>query len=303
MDTAELPQLDLGAIRLRWLHGGAFRMDGAAVFGQLPRPVWSTLLAPDDDNRVGLVARVLLVETGGELGLIEAGLPHTLTSRQRAALAVERASSLEEDLMALGIGCRDIRWVILTHLHPDHAGGVVVQQDDVRAVLFADARHVVQRLEVELFQNPEYPRRDPNAAQDFEVLLAAGLVELVDGEATVAPGVRVVRTGGHTPGHQAVILEGQQETAICLGDLLPTRHHLDPVCVPAVDDFPLDSIAAKRAQLGRADQLGAWLTLAHDPDMVALRRTPDGSVAGELRSSIEPSPQPSPRRRGRPRRS
>src|SRR5438552_11916244 len=74
MDTAE-PRLELGRIRLRWLNGGAFRMDGAAIFGQLPRPVWSTLLAPDDDNRIGLAARVLLVETGDELGLIEAGLP------------------------------------------------------------------------------------------------------------------------------------------------------------------------------------------------------------------------------------
>ena len=88
MDAAELPQLDLGTIRLRWLHGGVFRMDGAAVFGQLPRPVWSTLLAPDEDNRVGLVARVLLVETGDELGLMEAGHPHTLASRQRTSLVV-----------------------------------------------------------------------------------------------------------------------------------------------------------------------------------------------------------------------
>src|SRR5438876_12199535 len=131
MDAAEPPPLELGSIRLRWLNGGAFRMDGAAVFGQLPRPVWSTLLAPDDDNRIGLAARVLLVETGDELGLIEAGLPHALTARQQALLVVDRAGSLEEDLTALGIGRRDIRWVILTHLHPDHAGGVVVRQADM----------------------------------------------------------------------------------------------------------------------------------------------------------------------------
>src|SRR4249919_3878391 len=81
--------LELGTIRLHWLNGGAFRMDGAAVFGQMPRPVWSTLLAPDEDNRVGLAARVMLVETGDEFGLVEAGLPHALTARQRSALFVE----------------------------------------------------------------------------------------------------------------------------------------------------------------------------------------------------------------------
>jgi glyoxylase-like metal-dependent hydrolase (beta-lactamase superfamily II) len=280
MDTAEPPPpLELGRIRLRWLNGGAFRMDGAAVFGQLPRPVWSTLLAPDDDNRVGLAARVLLVETGDELGLVEAGLPHALTARQRTFLVVDRAGSLEEDLTALGIGRRDIRWVILTHLHPDHAGGVVERG----AALFPNARHVVQRREVETFQDPEYPWRHSLDAHDLEVLLAAGVVEQVDGEAMVAPGIRVVRTGGHTPGHQAVIFEGEHETAICLGDLLPTRYHLDPVCVPAVDDFPLDSIATKRTELGRAGRLGAWLTVAHDPEVLALRCGPDGSVASEHR--------------------
>ena len=279
MDAAEPPPLELGSIRLRWLNGGAFRMDGAAVFGQLPRPVWSTLLAPDDDNRVGLAARVLLVETGDELGLIEAGLPHTLTPRQQASLGVERASSLEDDLTALGIDRRDIRWVILTHLHPDHAGGVVEQH----AALFPNARHVVQRREIEAIHDPGYPRRQGLERDGFELLLAAGLVEQVDGEATVAPGIRVVRTGGHTPGHQAVICEGQHETAICLGDLLPTRYHLDPVCVPAVDDFPLDSIATKRAELGRAGQIGAWLTVAHDPEVLALRCGPDGSVTSEHR--------------------
>jgi glyoxylase-like metal-dependent hydrolase (beta-lactamase superfamily II) len=281
MVAAELPQLDLGTIRLRWLQGGAFRMDGAAVFGQVPRPVWSTLLAPDADNRVGLTARVLLVETADELGLIEAGLPREFTPHQQAALAIDRGSELEANLTSLGIDRRDVRWVILTHLHPDHAGGAVVQQ----AALFPDARHVVQRREVEAVHDAQYPRRHGLDRDGFEVLLAAGLVEQVDGDAAVAPGVRVVRTGGHTPGHQAVMFEGQHDSAVCLGDLLPTRHHLDPECVSAVEDFPLDSIAAKRIQLSRAGQLGAWLTLSHDPDVVALRCRPDGSVARELLSS------------------
>src|SRR5262249_31609243 len=146
------------------------------------------------------------------------------------------------------------------------------------AVRFAHARHVVQRREVETVHDPEYPWRHTFDGHSFEVLLAAGLVHQVDGEATVAPGVRVVRTGGHTPGHQAVIFEGQHETAICLGDLLSTRHHLDPECVPGVDDFPLDSIAAKRDHLARAGETGAWLTLAHDRDVLAVRRAADGSI-------------------------
>jgi glyoxylase-like metal-dependent hydrolase (beta-lactamase superfamily II) len=149
--------------------------------------------------------------------------------------------------------------------------------------LFANARHVVQRREVEAIGDSDYPRRQGLESDGVQALLAAGLVEQVDGDATIAPGIRVARTGGHTPGHQAVIFEGQDESAICLGDLLPTRHHLDPVCVPAVDDFPLDSIAAKRAEIGRAGQHGAWLTLAHDSDVLAVRCGPDGRIAGEHR--------------------
>jgi glyoxylase-like metal-dependent hydrolase (beta-lactamase superfamily II) len=288
MGAAGRPQLDLGTIRLRWLDGGAFRMDGAAVFGQVPRPVWSMLLSPDEDNRVSLTARVLLVETADEFGLVETGLPHAFTTRQRASLALNRGSSIADDLTALGIDRRDIRWLILTHLHPDHAGGAVVQQ----TALFANARHVVQRREVEALHDAEYPRRQGLEGDSFEVLLSAGLVTPVDGEVTVAPGVRVMRTGGHTAGHQAVFFEGGRESAVFLGDLLPTRHHLDPVCVPAVDDFPLDSVAAKRAQLTRAGQLGTWLMVAHDPEVLAVRRGPDGAVANELRSSETARGQP-----------
>jgi len=154
----EPPRLDLGTVRLRWLDGGAFRLDGAAVFGQLPRPVWSTLLAPDEDNRVGLAAHVLLVETGGELWLIEAGVGHTLTPRQRAFMFVERARSLEADLAGLGVAPQDIRWIILTHLHPDHAGRLSTI-DGSRAPRFANARHVIQRRELETTQDTDYPWR------------------------------------------------------------------------------------------------------------------------------------------------
>lgn len=102
------------------------------------------------------------------------------------------------------------------------------------------------------------PRPQRLEMHPFEVLLAGDLVESVDGETTVAPGIRVVRTGGHTPGHQAVIFEGERDSAISLGDLLPTRHHLDPVRVAAV---------------------------AHDPDVLALRCRPDGAIAEALRAS------------------
>src|SRR5207244_10533638 len=94
------PHLDLGSVRLRWLNGGAFRLDGAAIFGQVARPTWSALLPPDEDNRVTLAAHVVLVETSGELGLIETGIPHTLTARQQGFLQVERESSIAVELAA-----------------------------------------------------------------------------------------------------------------------------------------------------------------------------------------------------------
>jgi glyoxylase-like metal-dependent hydrolase (beta-lactamase superfamily II) len=284
METPLPPHLDLGSVRLRWLNGGAFRLDGAAVFGQLARPAWSALLAPDEDNRVALAAHVVLVETSGEFGLIETGIPHTLTPRQQGFLQVERESSIEADLAVLGIARQDIRFVILTHLHPDHAGGVTTARSDgSRGATFPNARHVVQRLEVETLHDLGYPWRHTLDADGFGILFDGGLVEQVDGEAVVAPSVRVWRTGGHTSGHQAVIIEGEASAAICLGDLLPTRYHLDPVCVPAVDDFPLDSIAIKRVELARAAEFGTWLIVAHDCEVLALRCQPDGTVASELR--------------------
>jgi glyoxylase-like metal-dependent hydrolase (beta-lactamase superfamily II) len=229
---------------------------------------------------------VVLVETGNEFGLIETGVGHASTRRQGASFFVEYESSLETDLAALGIARQDIGWVILTHLHPDHAGGLtIVREDGSRVALFPNARHVVQRLEVETFQDAGNRWRHMLDADGLGILRGAGLIAQVDGEASVAPGIRVFLTGGHTPGHQGVSIAGSDTSALCLGDLLPTRHHVDPVCVPAVDDFPLDSIATKRVELARAAELGAWLVVAHDRDVLALRRRPDGTVASELRSS------------------
>lgn len=263
--------LDLGGSRLYWLDGGGFRSDGGAQFGPVPKRRWAELYPPADDNTVPLTAHVVLVETaaGGTWGLIESGLGHHLSERQRRFYAVERESRLEQSLAELGIGRGQIEWIVLTHLHLDHSGGVLDRDERGRvAPVFPHARIVVQALEAREARDASNRAHFVYTGDAFDALEQRGLVQEVDGSAEVGAGVEVFLTGGHSRGHQGILVRGAEKprprALLHLGDLVITHAHLAPGWVSANDDFPLDSIRAKQAWLARAASEGWWVAFSHD---------------------------------------
>ena len=300
-EPAQFRALDLGGTRLYWIDGGGFRLDGGSLFGPVPRPRWSALYPPADDNSVPLTAHVVLVETRlrpeptrssslekaanthpgtSSWGLIDAGFGHHLSDRQRRAYSLERETHLDQSLAQLGLAASQIDWVVLSHLHLDHAGGVLGRSEHNQpAPSFPNARLWVQTLEAAEARDASNRAHGMYTGDAFDQLEALGLVHPVDGQAEVVPGVRVFLTGGHSRGHQATLVNGSDGAGLLhLGDLLVTRAHLSANWISALDDFPLDSIRAKREWLPRAAEQGWWVTFSHDVHAVAATLTEDIQV-------------------------
>ncbi|HEX8966979.1 MAG TPA: MBL fold metallo-hydrolase [Chloroflexota bacterium] len=280
-----LNTLDLGqAVRLYWIDGGGFRQDGGAMFGPVPRPRWSPLYPPAEDNSVPLTAHVVLVESGSSWGLLDSGFGHHLSQRQRRAYTLERETRLEQTLAELGISPASIDWIVLSHLHLDHAGGVLSRDDQGRvAPAFPHAPIWVQALEAREARDPANRAHGLYTGDAFDRLEQLELVREVEGEADVVPHVRVHLTGGHSRGHQATLVRGAERSALVhLGDLLVTHAHLSPAWVSALDDFPLETIRAKRDWLARAAKQDWWVAFSHDVTTLAARLDTDGKIRERL---------------------
>lgn len=266
--------LELGSGRsLFWLDGGGFRLDGGAMFGPVPRPRWSAQYPPAEDNTIPLTAHVVLVQADSRWGLLDSGFGHHLTDRQKRAYTLERESQLDQGLAELGLSHTSIDWIVLSHLHLDHAGGVLSEGE----AAFPNARIWVQALEAREARDETNRAHHMYTGTAFDRLEALGLVNEVDGTAEVAAGISVQLTGGHSRGHQATLVRGEAGAALLhLGDLLVTHAHLPPAWVSALDDFPLDTIRAKRHWLGQAAEQGWWVTFSHDVNVVAALLDADG---------------------------
>ncbi len=262
--------MKLGDFRVRWLSDGRFKLDGGAMFGVVPRTLWQMRYPVDDENYIPLALNCLLIETPEARILVDVGYGTRLTPKQTGIFRLVQPPSLLESLAGAGLQPGDIDMVVYTHLHHDHAAGTSYRDSDgILQATFPRARHLMQRAEWDEAQAPTTRSAHAYWADNWEPLVRDGLVDVVDGESSLVPGVRVLPTGGHTRGHQAILIESGGEAALHMGDLLPTRAHLNPLWVMAYDDHPMDSIAAKQHWLGEARSRGWWLTFYHDPEVLA----------------------------------
>lgn len=243
----------------------SFKIDGGAMFGVVPKIIWERLVPADEFNRVKLDLNLLLVKTDGENILIDAGMGDALGEKHKKIYGIEKPSSIEKSLSDLNLIPEDIDLVILTHLHADHAGGVVkLNESKKRACRFPNARHVVQIKEWNEAMSPDERTSATYFTENLKLLEESNLLELVDGEDEVADGIRVVNTGGHTPGHQVVLIENEENKILWPGDIIPTASHLKIPYVASVDLFPLETMELKRKFLNMCINDGWLLAFDHD---------------------------------------
>ena len=261
----------VGRLTVHTIHAGVQQLDGGAMFGVVPKPLWERKIAPDARNRIALAMRCLLVEHDDGIVLVDAGLGNKEDARFRDIYGVDNAGAggrtwLEDGLRTLGHRSEDVRVLINTHLHFDHAGGNTYRDEGgVLRLAFPNARYAVQRGEFAYATHTNERTGASYLAPNFVPVAAAGRFDLIDGEAELVPGIRVVLTPGHVPHHQSVLVESAGEVVCFLGDVVPTAAHLPLPWIMGYDVEPLVTLESKRQLLARAAQEGWLVVFEHDP--------------------------------------
>ncbi len=264
--------MKIGPYTLHEIHAGQLRLDGGAMFGIVPKPLWERRIPADERNRIPLAMRCLLLEGDGRLILIDDGLGDTYDAKFADIYAVDRASSeLHRSLAAAGFGAGDVTDVVLTHLHFDHCGGSTTRDaDGSLRVAFPKATFHVQRSHWEWAHAS--PREGASfLAENLDPLEASGQLRLVDGPGEVLPGVEALVVNGHTRGQQLLKIGDADRTLVFAADLIPTAAHVPLLWVMAYDVAPLDTLAEKEAFLERAAQEDWLLFFEHDTEIATAR--------------------------------
>ncbi len=260
--------MQFGDYRVLVVPDAEFRLDGGAMFGVVPRALWSRVCPPDESNRVRLNMNCLFVETETERILIETGAGDKWTPKQEAIYGIARERPLAESLQTIaGVRAEDVTIVVNTHLHFDHAGGNTTRDSSERVVpTFPNARYFVSRAEYEHAEEPHERDRASYLLENWRALSESGQLELKDADYEVAPGLRMETIAGHSRTMQCFRLERGGRTLYGFADLVPTRAHVPFAWIMGYDLYPVETLEAKKRLLPQAARED-WLCLFyHDAE-------------------------------------
>ncbi len=266
---AGVRRFSLGDMELISLCDGFIGLDGGAMFGTVPKPLWEKKTPADARNRITLAMRPLIVR-GARTMIIDAGLGDKENAKFEDIYGVARERNLDHTLAEAGLSADDIDIVLASHLHFDHAGGFTVRDASGRLrPRFPRAQYIVRRGEWEDATHPHERNRASYLADNYVPLAEAGVLQLVDEDATIMPGVKVRRTGGHTMHHQMVSIESGGKMAAFVADMMPTTAHLPEAWIMGYDLYPMDTLAAKKAFVPEAVARDILVFFEHDPVLAA----------------------------------
>lgn len=252
--------------RLVSLDAGRFYYDGGAMFGAVPKVIWETLVPVDERNRICLTLSPLLIVSGARRILVDVGFGGPHVKKDARLYGFDAARNVATALRDEGLSPEDIDTVVLTHLHSDHAAGSVACGQEGPEPAFRNARYIVNEDEWGAALDPDPRSAAAYREDDFRPIERAGRLDLVGDGCDIGGGVSLLRTGGHTVGHMAVLVDTPAGTAFYPADLIPSRHHVRTPYTAGVDLFPLDLMREKQALLARA-LAEEWLViLDHDAD-------------------------------------
>jgi len=262
--------MNLGDLEVHLLTDGTLRLDGGAMFGVVPKPLWERKAPADARNRILLSMNILLIRSAGKWLLVETGAGDKWDAKLREIYAIENKPGLLEQLKANGVSPETIDFVINTHLHFDHCGWNTRMENGKLEPAFPNARYVVQKLEYDHACKPTERDRASYVPENYLPIEEAGQWQFVEGAAEIVPGVELVVAPGHTRHMQCVKLTGGGKTIFFIADLVPTSAHLPYPWVMGYDLYPLTTLENRKKWLPRAAREGWVVVFPHDANTPAV---------------------------------
>jgi glyoxylase-like metal-dependent hydrolase (beta-lactamase superfamily II) len=239
--------MKLGDVHLHSILENYFLLDGGAMFGVIPKVIWGKLYESTENNLIRLDLNPLLIRTGNENIIVDSGFGDVLNDREKKIYPLGGETKWDHELNSVGLKPEDITAVILTHAHADHAMGALKLDSDGKPELrFPNAKIYLQEREWQDAMNPNERTAATYLVDKLRLFEESGKLELLDGDTEIFKGVSVKVTGGHTPGSQAIIVDGGGERVIYPADIMPTSAHIKVPYVAAVDLDPVKTMENKR---------------------------------------------------------
>lgn len=277
--------MTIGPYTITALETGRFSLDGGAMFGIVPWVFWSRTNPPDERQRIQLAARSLLIRGAGRTILVDNGNGDKWNDKLKDIYRLDTSGGdLSAALASAGVRHEDVTDVILTHLHFDHAGGSTVRRGGRLVPAFPNATFHVQRDHWEWSKEPTDRDRASFMPDDYLPLWEAGVLELVDGQRELFPGIEVIVCNGHTTAQQLPRISDGRTTLLFCCDLIPTASHVPYPYIMGYDLRPLVTLEEKKRILPQAHDEGWILFLQHDPETAAITlKSTDKGYAVERR--------------------
>lgn len=275
-----MEQLQVGRAKLTWLSGGVTFLDGGAMFGVVPKALWSKRY-PHHNNVIELRTDPILLQIDGKNILIDTGMGNgKLTTKQMRNFGVLEESGLNQSLAELDLEITDIDLVLMTHLHFDHACGLTKKIGDSYIPTFKDIPIYTSATEWYEMRKPNIRSMNTYWSINWEPI--KDQIKTFEDEVEIVEGLRMIHTGGHSDGHCIVVFEDDGECFIHMGDIMPTHGHQNKLWVLAYDDYPVTSVHQKEKWMKIGYEKESWYTFYHDAYYRAVKFDESGAKIDEI---------------------
>ncbi len=276
--------MKVGKYEIQIINSGYFWLDGGAMFGIIPKPLWEKTNPPDSANRIKLSTRNLLLQNGKRKILIDSGMGNKWDAKSKSIYSINQNEfSLDNELVKAGISAGEITDVIITHLHFDHTGGSIKLENEKLIPAFPNAKYYVQKKNFEWAVNPSERDRGSYIKENFIPLYEAGVLNLIDNNINFDDEIEFLVVNGHTFSQQLVKISDSSSTILYCGDLIPTSSHIPIPYVMGYDLQPLMAVQEKKNILSQANEEQWKLFFEHDPEfaLATIKRTDKGFQVDE----------------------
>jgi len=258
--------MDIGKFELKAVETTIFGFDGGAMFGVVPKAIWSrSYNIGDEQNRIPLAARPLLVSFDNKKVLIDTGNGDKFDDKLSSIYSLNRQqSNIVNALEKLSIRADDITDVILTHLHFDHSGGATSIVNGEIVPTFPNAKYYVQKKQLDWAESPTEKDRASFMSENWECLLSNSMLQLIEGDGELFPGIDIIISNGHTKNMSLVKISDNGQSLVYCADLCPTSAHVGIPFSMGYDNFPVTVMAEKKKMFPKFYEKGTLLFFEHD---------------------------------------